>query len=188
VYLAYAVPEECTNLWFDGWLMLKKGIGGDAKKQAAAEAFVNFLSRPDNAVRNMYYIGYTSSISGGDDDTVFSYVDWCYGAEDDEESTPYDLSYFFSGDEDTSDYIIDAGEDQVGRQLYTQYPSKEIIGRTAIMGYFDETETKNLNQMWINIRCFNIGDVPAGVWIFIVLAAVVLLIVFVRHKNNQMWR
>jgi spermidine/putrescine transport system substrate-binding protein len=188
VYLAYAVPEECTNLWFDGWLMLKKGIAGDEKKQAAAEAFVNFLSRPDNAVRNMYYIGYTSSIAGGDDDTVFSYVDWCYGAEDDEESTPYDLSYFFSGDEDTSDYIIDAGEDQVGRQLYTQYPSKEIIGRTAIMGYFDETETKNLNQMWINIRCFNIGDVPAGVWIFIVLAAVVLLIVFVRHKNNQMWR
>ena len=82
VSLAYAVPRECSNLWFDGWMMLKKGIAGDPEKKAAAEAFVNFLSRPDNAVRNMYYIGYTSAISGGESDTVFSYVDWFYGAED----------------------------------------------------------------------------------------------------------
>lgn len=63
-YLDFAVPEESTNLWFDGWVMLKSGIGQDAEKQQAAEAFVNFVSRPDNAVRNMYYIGYTSVISG----------------------------------------------------------------------------------------------------------------------------
>lgn len=61
-YLDWAVPEECTNLWFDGWVMLKNGIGEDAAKKQAAEAFINFLSRPDSAVRNMYYIGYTSAI------------------------------------------------------------------------------------------------------------------------------
>ncbi|MDE6075485.1 MAG: extracellular solute-binding protein, partial [Clostridia bacterium] len=55
--LWYSVPDECTNLWFDGWVMLKDGIDGDERKQIAAEAFVNFLSRPDNAIRNMYYIG-----------------------------------------------------------------------------------------------------------------------------------
>ena len=49
-YLNFAVPEESTNLWFDGWVMLKSGIGQDAEKQQAAEAFVNFVSRPDNAV------------------------------------------------------------------------------------------------------------------------------------------
>ena len=82
-YLNFAVPEESTNLWFDGWVMLKSGIGQDAEKQQAAEAFVNFVSRPDNAVRNMYYIGYTSVISGGDDDTVYDYLKWNYEAEDD---------------------------------------------------------------------------------------------------------
>lgn len=46
-YLDWAVPEECTNLWFDGWVMLKSGIGEDAAKKQAAEAFINFLSRPD---------------------------------------------------------------------------------------------------------------------------------------------
>ena len=60
VYLDWAVPEECTNLWFDGWVMLKSGINGNADRKQAAEAFINFVSRPDNAVRNMYYIGSVS--------------------------------------------------------------------------------------------------------------------------------
>ena len=189
VYLAYAVPKECSNLWFDGWMMLKKGIGGDAKKQAAAEAFVNFLSRPDNAVRNMYYIGYTSSIAGGDDDTVFSYLDWCYGAEDDEEdAVAYPLGYFFTGDNSDEDYIVYTSQEQVGRQLYTQYPSEEVIGRTAVMSYFDETETKNINQMWINIRCFNIADVPIGVWVLTVAIIIALLALYMHHRRNQMWK
>lgn len=189
VYLAYAVPKECSNLWFDGWMMLKKGIGGDPEKKAAAEAFVNFLSRPDNAVRNMYYIGYTSAIGGGEDDTVFSYVDWCYGAEEDEDDlVPYPLGYFFSGDDADEDYIVYTTEEQVGRQFYAQYPTQEVIERTAIMGYFDETETKNINQMWINIRCFHIADVPAGVWVFVAAVVLVILAAYVHHCRNQMWR
>lgn len=186
VYLSYAVPRECTNLWFDGWLMLKKGIGSDTKKQAAAEAFVNFVSRPDNAVRNMYYIGYTSAIAGGEDDTVFSYINWCYGADDGEEAAAYPLDYFFSAEGE--DYTVYAPKEQIGRQLYAQYPSKEVIERTAIMGYFDEEETKNINQMWINIRCFHVSDVPAGVWALVAALAVLLVTAYVHHRRGQMWR
>ena len=188
VSLAYAVPRECSNLWFDGWIMLKKGIGGDPEKQAAAEAFVNFVSRPDNAVRNMYYIGYTSAISGGVDDTVFSYLDWCYGAQDGE-TVAYPLGYFFAGDEDGDEaYTVYTSEEQVGRQLYAQYPPAEVIARTAIMGYFDEEETKNINQMWINIRCFHIADVPVGVWVLVAAAVAALAAAYVRHRRGQMWR
>ena len=68
VMLCYSAPEEATNLWFDGWCMLKDGIDGDPDKQLAAEAFVNFVSKPENAIRNMWYIGYTSVISGGEDE------------------------------------------------------------------------------------------------------------------------
>lgn len=35
-------------------------------------------------VRNMNYIGYTSVISGGDNPLVYEYVDYCYGAEEDD--------------------------------------------------------------------------------------------------------
>ena len=69
--LNFAIPRECTNIYFDGWIMLKSGISEDPAKQQAAEAFINFISRPDNVVRNMYYIGYTSVISGGEDGWSF---------------------------------------------------------------------------------------------------------------------
>ena len=56
------------------------------------------------------------------------------------------------------------------------------------MGYFDEIETKNINQMWINIRCFHIADVPAGVWIFTAAVVLLILAACVHHRRNQMWR
>lgn len=189
VYLAYAYPKECSNLWFDGWVMLKKGINEDAEKKHAAEAFVNFLARPDNAVRNMYYIGYTSSIAGGEDDTVYSYLNWCYEADDEaEEVVEYPLGYFFSGDDADPDYIVSADAEMVDRQLGAQYPSKDVIERTAIMGFFDETETKNINQMWIDARCFNIKDVPVYAWVIVIFMIAVVVILIAVHKKNQMWK
>lgn len=185
VYLQFAVPRECTNLWFDGWVMLKAGIGGDMEKKQAAEAFVNFLSRPENAVRNMYYIGYTSAISGGEDDTVFSYLNWCYGAEEEEDTVAYPVGYFFSGDDGDEDYVVYTTQEQVGRQLYTQYPSQEVISRAAVMGYFNEEETRNINQMWINIRCLDVREIP--LWCVLltlcILAAVAAAVVL--YKKNH---
>ncbi len=186
LYLNFAVPEESTNLWFDGWVMLKDGIDGDVAKQHAAESFVNFLSRPDNVVRNMYYIGYTSVISGGDDDTVFEYVDWCYGAEDEEDAelTEYALGYFFSGDSDDPDYILTVSAEQVSRQLYAQYPDEDTINRSAIMQYFDDDTNQKINQMWINVRCYNLKDVPVFVWVLaiLIILAIVFAVIFYRKK------
>ncbi len=188
VYLKFAVPEECTNLWFDGWVMLESGIANDAEKQQAAESFVNFLSRSDNAVRNMYYIGYTSVMAGSEDDsTIFDYLNWCYAAEDDEDDViEYPLGYFFSGDNADSDYVVVTSSSQADRQLYTQYPSEEVIKRTAVMGYFGEESNKNINQMWINVRCFNIKDVPVYVWVVLgvlVFLSVGAVIVHKRRRN-----
>lgn len=156
--LWYSVPDECTNLWFDGWVMLKDGIEGNLQKKTAAEAFVNFLSRPDNAIRNMYYIGYTSAIAG---DMVYDYLDYNYGAVFDAESEDYDeelteiceydLSYFF-GEERTlyidantleidTDIIsgtkIALGEVYGNDKLYTVYSNVQNIsrGRQAFAQY-----------------------------------------------------
>ncbi|MGN0394533.1 MAG: extracellular solute-binding protein [Coprococcus sp.] len=190
VYLNFAVPEECTNLWFDGWVMLKSGIEGNEQKKHAAESFVNFVSRPDNAVRNMYYIGYTSVIGGGDDDTVFSYLDWMYGAEDDAEDTvEYPLGYFFCGDNNDEDYVIEAEADQLNRQLGAQYPSEEVIERSAIMQYFDDAANKEINQMWINVRCYNIKDVPTGIWIFCIAAVIfIIFLISVRFMAKRTYK
>ena len=190
VFLDYAVPEESTNIYFDGWVMLKNGVGEDKDKQQAAEAFINFNSRPDNAIRNMYYIGYTSVISGGDDPRVFEYADWNYSAEEEEKDTvDYDLAYFFTEDTDSEDYIITAPAEQVKRQLYAQYPDADAMARSSIMIYFDEKQNQDINQMWVSVRCFNIHDVPVWIWTITIILGIVILVcaarkVMKKHTRN----
>ncbi|MDF3003462.1 MAG: Spermidine/putrescine-binding periplasmic protein, partial [Bacillota bacterium] len=183
-YLKFAVPKECTNLWFDGWVMLKSGIKGDAEKQQAAEAFINFLSRPDNVVRNMYYVGYTSVISGGEDSQIFDYVDYCYGAEEGD-TIRYPLGYFFSGDDSDEDYVITAPVDQAQRQLFAQYPPLEVFDRSSVMRYFPDDVNAQLNQMWINVRCFNFDQVSGQNWlkVILVLCLVGLVIAALRFRH-----
>ena len=186
-YLEFAIPEEASNIYFDGWVMLKSGVEGNSAKQHAAEAFINFLSRPDNAIRNMYYIGYTSCISGEEgDDRMFEYAEWCYGAEDDEEDTAeYALGYFFSGDNEDEDYIITTTSDQLKRQLLAQYPDEESIARTSIMTYFDEDTSAAVNDMWIQVRCFNVYDIPAWAWCCAGAVIVIIIAVIVRQQRKK---
>ena len=70
IELRYSIPEEGANVWFDAWLMPK-----GADKQLAQE-FINFLSFPENAARNMNEIGYTSAIAG---DAIYTLIDEWYG-------------------------------------------------------------------------------------------------------------
>lgn len=182
--LWYSVPDECANLWFDGWVMLKKGVGTDEKKKEAAEAFVNFLSRPDNAVRNMYYIGYTSAIAGDSDcSTVFDYMELNYGADEEvgkEYIGKYDLSYFFGEGAylsvDTQLFgfegLWEDGNISRGRQLFAQYPPKSVTDRSVVMLDFGD-KLADLNQMWINVRCFNLSDI-SPVTIGIIVGVIVL--------------
>lgn len=183
-YLNYAVPEECTNLWLDGWVMLKSGINGDIEKQKAAEAFINFISRPDNVIRNMYYIGYTSVISGGDSPLIYEYANSRFEAEGDEGTVEYPLGYFFSGDDEDEDFVIKTTEDQAKRLLFAQYPPKDVIDRSAVMGYFPDDVNAQLNQMWINVRCFNFNQVSKSVWLralFVICFILILIIIWVNR-------
>lgn len=192
-YFNFAVPKECTNLYFDGWVMLKSGIGGDAAKKHAAESFVNYMSMPESAVRNMYYIGYTSVISGGDSDVVYDYVKWTYEADEDETDTvEYPLGHFFSGDSSDENYVITTSKDQINRQLLAQYPSEEVLDRSAVMQYFDADENAKINQMWINVRCYNIKNIP--VWVRLLAGVGISLVVLYylyrgfkrrRHKHEK---
>ncbi|MBC8590855.1 ABC transporter substrate-binding protein [Wansuia hejianensis] len=58
--LEYVIPKEGTNLWFDAMVIPKS-----AKNKEGAEAFINFLSRPDIAAKNAEYIGYSIPIPEG---------------------------------------------------------------------------------------------------------------------------
>lgn len=158
VELYYVIPQEVTNLWFDGWVMLKDGLSEDARKQQAAEAFVNFISRPDNAIRNMNYIGYTSVISGGGSDMMFNYLKYCYAAEGDDTVLYNDIGYFFEADtpEANEKYSLLTTSNQLERQLFAQYPPRSVMDRAVVMACFDDESNERINCAWTNIRCFDI--------------------------------
>lgn len=57
--LAYAVPDEGSNVWFDNVVILKT-----AKNVEAAHAFINFLNDASIAARNTEYIFYSTPNAG----------------------------------------------------------------------------------------------------------------------------
>ena len=52
------------------------------------------------------------------------------------------------------------------------------------MQYFNDDESKEINQMWINVRCFNIADVPIFVWGIIGGVVVIIVALIIRKKVN----
>ena len=57
--LEYVIPEEGTNIWIDSWVMLK-----NAPNKENAEIFLNFMCRPDIALKNFEYITYSTPNTG----------------------------------------------------------------------------------------------------------------------------
>lgn len=69
-YLSYSVPEEGSNIFFDGWVM-PKGANKDL-----AQEFLNFMYNENIAMHNLDYICYSSPIVG---EQIYSYVCENYG-------------------------------------------------------------------------------------------------------------
>lgn len=53
--LEYVIPEEGSNVWIDSWVVLK-----NAPNKENAEKFIDFMCRPDIAVKNFEYITYST--------------------------------------------------------------------------------------------------------------------------------
>ena len=53
--LEYVIPKEGSNVWIDSWVIPK-----NAENKENAEAFINFLCRPDIALMNFEFITYST--------------------------------------------------------------------------------------------------------------------------------
>ncbi len=56
--LQYAIPQEGSNTWFDSMI-----IPANAENKENAEAFINFMCDPENALQNSLYVGYSTTNS-----------------------------------------------------------------------------------------------------------------------------
>lgn len=57
--IEYVVPKEGSNLWIDSWVIPK-----NCSNKEGAEAFLNFLCRPEIALKNFEYITYSTPNEG----------------------------------------------------------------------------------------------------------------------------
>ena len=139
--LNYSLPEEGSNVWFDGWCMPK-----GANKELAEE-FVNFICRPDNAALCMEEVGYTSPIVG---EEIWEYVNDTYAADDDDADVyEVDLSFYF-GDSIEGEAKINISNENKGRQFDAQYPTEEVLKRCCLMKDFGDQQTA-VEKMWIEV-------------------------------------
>ena len=60
--LEYVIPKEGSNIWIDSWVIPKI-----AQNKENAEKFLNFLCRPDIALKNFEYITYSTPNTGAKD-------------------------------------------------------------------------------------------------------------------------
>ena len=136
--LRYAIPQTGSAVWFDGWVIPKY-----AKNIKAARYFINFMCKPENALRNMDMTGYVSAIGG---------KEILQSMTDPEEFDPIDVSYFFGPQADS------VCINQV------MYPEKNIIERCAMM---HDRGTEELLKMWSRVK----GD-SASAWTYILICLV----------------
>jgi spermidine/putrescine transport system substrate-binding protein len=121
VNLAYTVPREGSNIWFDGWVIPKY-----AQNILAASYFLNYICQSEIALRNMDISGYTSAVSTPE----------IMEAQIDSSLTEIvNLSYFFGPGNDI--LLINP----------IQYPDSSIVNRCAIFhDFLDKNDT--VLEMW----------------------------------------
>lgn len=145
VELRYAVPKEGSTMWFDGWVIPKY-----AKNVKAASYFINYMCKPENAVRNMEVIGYVSANGGQEILEAMS---------DPEQYSPIDASYLFG-----------EGAESVCLNPI-MYPDAAVIERCGML-HDNGDRTANLLEMWSRVK----GD-SANVMTYVIVGALVLVLV-----------
>ena len=140
VMLDYIIPEEGSNVWFDGWVIPKY-----AKNVKAATYFIDYMCKAENALANMDEIGYVSC-AGGEKAAAEILAEM-----NDEEEWPetVDASYFF-GDEpiEVEDEILDPHALHLNPVYYAD---KSIIDRCALMHDAGDAQ-EMLLEMWNAIK------------------------------------
>lgn len=158
VELRYAIPEEASIVWFDGWVIPKY-----AKNVDAARYFINFLCRPEMALRNMDEIGYVSAIGGSE---ILA------AKQDSTQFAAEDATYFFG--EEAKGVCIDP----------VQYPSDEIIARCGML-HDTGDRTAALQEMWSRVK----GDSANALTYIIIAGAVIAIaaaaVVAKNRKKNR---
>ena len=159
VELKYLVPEEGSNVWFDGWVIPKY-----AKNTKAASYFINYMCMPENAILNMEEIGYVSVIASPE------ILEWANDEENYEETV--DLTYYFG-----------EGAEAVHANPVL-YADKSVIERYALMHDCGD-QTEAMLAMWNRVKGDNLSNTMVIIIVVFVLLVVVFAVMQAMNRRRQ---
>ena len=166
--LKYRIPSEGSAVWFDGWVIPKY-----ARNVKAASYFINYMCRPDIALRNMDAIGYVSAVATPEileakiDSTLENYSD---------------LSYFFGPEADSVQ--VDP----------VQYPDRKVIERCAVIRDFtNKDDLQKVLEMWSRVKGDNLNSgivllilgVFGGLFVWVIVNKVKKYRAKARRRRNR---
>ena len=156
VNLGYSIPKEGSVVWFDGWVIPKY-----ARNVKAASYFINFMCKPENALRNMDVTGYVSTIGGS---MVLESM------TDKDSYEPIDASYFFGPE--ASQVCVNP----------IMYPDAETISSCSML---HDTDTEALLKMWSRVKGSN-----ASAFTYIIIALVLsgLIVAVIMKYTRKRYR
>ncbi len=157
VNLQYIIPQDGSNVWFDGWC-----IPVYAQNTKAAAYFISYMCRPDNALANMDEIGYVSVVSTPE----------ILQALTDSTFPPIDVTYFFG-----------EGANAVPvNPVY--YPDRGDIERCALMKDAAE-QTEEMLAMWNRVKGDNLSTGMVVFLLIVVVLAIIIIILQVAKKREN---
>ena len=124
--LAYHVPPEGTNLWVDAMVIPTR-----ARNVRAAHAFIEFISRPVNAMRNMDWVGGTSPIL----------------------TAANAHGHYLRTQSQLFDHITPQG--QLWRDRFIDegiFPTEAVLTNGGIMRFLGDTFAMNIDAMMLRVR------------------------------------
>lgn len=153
IELAYFTPDSGANIWFDGWVVSK-----DSKNKSAAMEFINYMCKPEVAIKNAIYIGYTSAVDKeilSENDEVINLL-----SEND-----YDPIEFFENE--------------------ARYPVVTDVTFGVMQDFGDKNET--LVTMWERVKATgdNVGTLIVAFIVVVAVWLILISIVLIAKKSKK---
>lgn len=154
VSLDYVIPREGCNFSFDGWIIPK--YAGNVK---AASYFLDFLCRPEVALRNMDVSGYCSAVATPE--IIDSMIDTTL-------TEKVNVSYFFGPGHDC--LLLNP----------VQYPDSSIISRCVLLNDFLDKNEQVL-EMWSRAKGDNLKKSEA----FTIFGSFSILAIWLVYRRTK---
>lgn len=190
--LAYYVPHDSGNIWFDGWVIPKTYNPAHVE---AIKLFINFMNSPLAVAKNLVDIGYSSAVSSSvvqEDEEALAYLLEAYEYDaDDPDAVDEFVAYFFRNEDVDGNCLDEVGYCNWRYPFETNDTESGYNRNIDTLGVMQDFGNRNkaVITMWNYARSAGVTAWGLLLWLVIALVAVggviTLIVVIKRLKSHK---